>query len=68
MSRTERYKRTLKVMNRLLELKEAHKWSPEEYVRAENLADEPMPLNLHTGGMLQHCSEGTAVYLQLLSC
>lgn len=67
MSRTERYKRTLKVMNRLLELKQLHKWSPEEYARAENLAsDEPIPLNLHTGGMLQHCSEGVAVYSQLV--
>ncbi|THH33351.1 hypothetical protein EUX98_g807 [Antrodiella citrinella] len=48
MSRSEQYKRTLKLVSRLLELKDQYKWTPKEYATAEGLLGEPLPFALHT--------------------
>ncbi|KAL4243883.1 Acyl-coenzyme A oxidase [Abortiporus biennis] len=47
MSRSDRYKRGLKMMNRIIQLRDEYSWSPAQYSKAVGLADEPLPLNLH---------------------
>ena len=50
-TRTERYKLGLAMSNRLLELKEIHKWSSHETDIAIRVLDENVPMVLHTVGM-----------------
>jgi len=47
MTRTEKYQRGLRMMNRIFELERIHNWSKEEYEIAVSVLDDPLPLNLH---------------------
>ncbi|KAI0702796.1 acyl-CoA oxidase [Cerioporus squamosus] len=47
LTRSELYHRALAMTNRLHELQELHKWSPEEASIAFRLIDEPLPIGLH---------------------
>ena len=58
LTRTQMYHRALAMSNRLRELKELHRWSPEEAAIAFKLVDEPMPDALHVAGM--HLSSNVA--------
>ncbi|KZT00615.1 acyl-CoA oxidase [Laetiporus sulphureus 93-53] len=46
MSRTERYKRAIKLTHRFYELQDIHGWSNEEAARAFVLIDEDLPMHL----------------------
>jgi hypothetical protein len=46
--------------NRLLELKEIHKWSPHEADIATRVLDESIPMVLHVVGMILSLLEHTA--------
>ncbi|CAL1698461.1 unnamed protein product [Somion occarium] len=45
--RTERYGNSLKMMNRIQQLREEHHWSSREYSKACSLLDEPVAVDLH---------------------
>lgn len=50
MTRSDRYKRALAMTNRVIELKDIHKWSTWEYNIAMSLIDELIPMALHAFG------------------
>lgn len=52
MTRTERYSRGIRMTRRFYELRELHKWSPEQtYIALGTIsADEALPIQLHMAG------------------
>jgi len=50
MSRTERYTRGMALTNRIYELEEVHRWTPQETSMAIASLDEQLPVGLHNVG------------------
>lgn len=50
MTRTERYKRSIRLVNELQCMKERHEWSQSQYAKACQLLDEPIAMDLHETG------------------
>ena len=51
MERRERYKNVLRMIHRVHELQDAHKWTTAQFRKAMSLLDETHPFSLHLIGM-----------------
>ncbi|KAF9970886.1 hypothetical protein BGZ73_006266 [Actinomortierella ambigua] len=47
--RTERFAHALRKDHRMVQLSKEHKWTPEEFMLADSLVEEPGPFGLHRG-------------------
>ena len=52
MAKSERYIRGLALIDRVYELEEIHKWTPQETNLVISTLDEQLPINLHNVGKL----------------
>lgn len=50
MQRTERYKNVLRMIHRVHELQDAHRWTTAQFRKAMSLLDETHPFSLHLVG------------------